>query len=187
MPQTADERGRADRRANVCLVADRVVRLQTRTRREMLLAAFNEWLVSHAFSGLDVLLGAREVDADYIAELLVCYGKELYYARKPYRRYSETINAVAARRPAIRQSLVAAWDLAFCWVTHEPGQHHPAMPLAVVLAFSALALGRKKLPFCSSPGVEFCVLGKCCKRSDQTLCCLSTLHQESTTHFDMPA
>ena len=77
----------------------------------------------------------RDVDAEYVAELLVCFGEELYYAGKPYGRYSETINAVAARRPTIRKSLVAAWDLAFSWVTDEPGAHHPAMRLAVLLAF----------------------------------------------------
>ena len=36
--------------------------------------------------------------------------------------------------------LVSAWDLAFAWVTDEPTSHHPAMPLSVLLAFSATAL-----------------------------------------------
>eukprot|EP00435_Cladocopium_sp_Y103_P072682 s1267_g41.t1 len=134
------ERSRADRRSQVNLVADRVLRPQTRTRREALLTDFNDWLVKNAYESIDFLLEARDVDAEYVAELLVCYGKELYYAGKPYGRYSETINAVGARRPAIRKSLASAWDLAFSWVTDEPGAHHPAMPLAVVLAFSALAL-----------------------------------------------
>ena len=89
---------------------------------------------------IDYLLEMRDVDAEYVAELLVCFGKELYYAGKPYGMYSETINAVAALRPASRKSLAAAWDLAFSWFTDEPGAHHPAMPLAVLLAFSALAL-----------------------------------------------
>ena len=84
MPQTADEKGRADRRANVRLAADRVIRPQTRTRRETLLRAFNDWLLANSWSGLDVLLGARDVDAGHIAELLVSYGKELYHAGKPY-------------------------------------------------------------------------------------------------------
>eukprot|EP00435_Cladocopium_sp_Y103_P046984 s552_g13.t1 len=139
-PATAEERRRADRRAHVNLAADRVLRPQTRTRRDALLTDFNDWLVRNSYESIGFLLEARQVDAEYVAELLVCYSKELYYAGKPYGRYSETINAVGARRPAIRKSLAAAWDLAFSWVTDEPGSHHPAMPLAVVLAFSSLAL-----------------------------------------------
>ena len=139
-PQTAEELGRAERRASVNLAADRVLRPQTRSRREALLTDFDVWLLQNSYQSIEFLLEARDIDAENIAELLVCYGRALYYAGKPYGRYSETINAVAARRPAIRKSLAAAWDLAFSWVTDEPGSHHPAMPLAVVLAFSSLAL-----------------------------------------------
>ena len=48
-----------------------------------------------------------------IAEALVAYGQCLYRAGQPYYKYSETINAVASLRPAIRKNLTLAWDLAF--------------------------------------------------------------------------
>ena len=169
LPQTVDEQGRA----HVVLAADQVIRLQTRSRREVLLAAFNEWLLAHACSGIDTLLEARDIDAEYIAELLVSYGKEIYFARKPYGRYSEAINVVAGRRLTIRKSLVAAWDLAFSWVTDEPGQHHPAMPLAVVLALSAVSLlwgWPHRRPFCSSLGVGSYGWEKSCRRAARIWC-----------------
>ena len=33
-----------------------------------------------------------------------------------------------------------AWDLAFAWQADEPREHHPAMPLSVLLAICSLAL-----------------------------------------------
>ena len=41
---------------------------------------------------------------------------------------------------ALRRQLAAAWDLAFNWVSGEPRQHHPAMPVSVLLALCSLAL-----------------------------------------------
>ncbi len=64
----------------------------------------------------------------------------MYYAGKPYGQFSETINAVAGRRPAIRKALVQAWDLAFAWQADERRERHPAMPLSVLLALCSLAL-----------------------------------------------
>lgn len=34
----------------------------------------------------------------------------------------------------IRKQLAPAWDLAFAWLANEPHQHHPALPLSVLLA-----------------------------------------------------
>ena len=34
----------------------------------------------------------------------------------------------------IRKQLVGAWDLAFAWQADEPGEHHPALPLSILLA-----------------------------------------------------
>ena len=93
---------------------------------------------------MESLLEARPTDAERIAELLTAFGKEMYYAGKPYGRFSETINAVAARKPAIRRNLGLAWDLAFAWQADEPREHHArayvAMPVSVLSALCGLAL-----------------------------------------------
>ena len=34
----------------------------------------------------------------------------------------------------IRKQLAPAWDVAFAWLADEPRQHHPALPLSVLLA-----------------------------------------------------
>ena len=86
------------------------------------------------------LLGAPHVNGEEISDLLVAYGKSLYYTGKAYGRYSETINAVASKRTILKRQLVGAWDLAFAWVADEPHAHHPAMPLTLLLAFAAPAI-----------------------------------------------
>lgn len=140
IPETAGDQDRARRRQDVVLVADRVVKQQTRNRRDLLLEDFGAWLAKFARTTLRELIDGRDVDPEQVSEYLVAYGKQLYYAGKPYGKFSETINAVAWRKPNLRRNLVAAWDLAFAWVADEPHSHHPAMPLVVVLAFSSLAL-----------------------------------------------
>lgn len=102
----------------------------------MVLEDFDSWLVKTARTTLSQLLDGKNLDAERVSDLLVAYGKQLYYAGKPYGRFSETINAIAWKKPNLRRSMVAAWDLAFAWVNDEPRSHHPAMPLVVVLAFS---------------------------------------------------
>ena len=139
-PFSADERERASRRAGVQLHKDRVLRPQTRSRRETLLHEFEAWLTEHESITLSQLLDGPTVNAEAVSDILATYGQALFYAGKPYGRYSETINAVAGRRPHIKRSLVSAWDVAFAWVTDEPHIHHPAMPLSIVLAFGGLAL-----------------------------------------------
>lgn len=84
------------------------------------------------------MLGGLHSDADFISEALVAYGKDMYNSGKAYSRYSETINAVTAKRPGLRRQLAAAWDLAVSWVVDEPHQHDPALPLSLMLAISAL-------------------------------------------------
>ena len=143
MPLSADtgeEVRRATRRGSTELFADRVIRQRTRNYRETLLTVFDEWLQANRFISLDALLDAKPIDAETVAGALTDFGREMYYAGKPYGRFSETINAVAGRRPAIRKALVQAWDLAFAWQADEPREHHPAMPLSVLLAICSLAL-----------------------------------------------
>ena len=143
MPLTADsgeELRRANRRGSVELFADRVIRQRTRCYRETLLEAFGAWLFTEKGIRLGDLLDAKPLDAETIASALTDFGRQMYYAGKPYGRFSETINAVAGKRPAIRKALVQAWDLAFAWQADEPREHHPAMPLSVLLALCSLAL-----------------------------------------------
>ena len=139
-PQGAEEHIRAGRRAGSVLIADRVVRFETRSVREALFHAFENWVTENMRESLSALLDAQFVDAEQIAGYLVSYGKELYYAGKPYGRYAETINAVASRRPAIRRSVTSAWDLAFSWLADEPHSHHPALPVSILVAICSLAL-----------------------------------------------
>ena len=139
-PRNAEEVRRADRRSNVQLVADRVVRPQTRSRQDQLLDQCNSWLLQKAEISVAELVDSKDADPETVAEYLVLYGRELFYAGRAYGRYSETINAVASRRPAFRRQLVAAWDLAFSWVSDEPSSHHPALPLTLLLAISTLSL-----------------------------------------------
>ena len=143
MPLTADsgeEHKRASRRGGIELFADRVVRQKTRTYRDTLLEVFDSWLGETFSVSLDLLLEAKPIDSERIAELLTIFGREMYYAGKPYGRYSETINALASRKPAIRRNLGLAWDLAFAWQVDEPREHHVAMPVSVLLAVCGLAL-----------------------------------------------
>lgn len=45
----------------------------------------------------------------------------------------------AEEGPILWKQLVSAWDLAFAWLADEPFQHHPALPLSVLLALMATA------------------------------------------------
>lgn len=139
-PLGNEEYVRAGRRAGTVLVADRVIRPETRNVREALFQAFETWVSETMQDDLSGLLDAHSCDAEKIAGYLVSYGKDLYYGGKPYGRYAETINAVAARRPAIRRSMTIAWDLAFSWIADEPHAHHPALPVAILIAICSLSL-----------------------------------------------
>ena len=139
-PENLEESERAARRLGTHLNQDRILRPQTRSRRETLLADFDRWLFENAAQSLDSILEGPHVDAEHVSELLVAYGRQMYESGKFDGRFSETINAVTSRKPFLRRSLITAWDLAFSWVTEEPHIHHAAMPLSVVLAFSGLNL-----------------------------------------------
>ena len=138
-PSGRDEVLRAQRRSGNQLQADRVVLQQTRDRRGSLLSAFDEWLGENLRVTLEDLLG-RQCDPEQVAEALVSYGKDMYNAGKSYGKFSETINAVTAKRPGLRRQVGIAWDLAFNWVVDEPHDHHAAMPLSIMLSMTSLAL-----------------------------------------------
>ena len=139
-PETAAERGRADTRSTANLQATRVVRKQTLDSREKLLHEFGRWLWDEKGVRLSTLFAKKPPDPEEICAFLVSYGQEMFLAGRSYGRYAETINSIAAARPLIKKQLTAAWDLAFCWLSDEPHQHHPAMPRSVLLASTTLAL-----------------------------------------------
>ena len=139
-PQTTAELGRAEKRSTAHLQASRVVRKQTLDSREKLLNEFGSWLWEERRTRLATLLQKKPPDPEEICALLVAYGQEMFAAGRSYGRYAETINSIAAARPLIKKQLTAAWDLAFCWLSDEPHQHHPAMPRSVLLAACSLSL-----------------------------------------------
>eukprot|EP00438_Fugacium_kawagutii_P033109 Skav219660 [mRNA] locus=scaffold1257:38988:40049:+ [translate_table: standard] len=136
----AEDQRRARRRAATELFTDRVVKQSTRNYRKGLLDVFSRWLAESYRLTLDELVSGNTYDADFICEILVNYGREMYYAGKAYGKFSETVNGITALRPSLRKQISAVWDLAFNWVADEPHEHHPALPLSVLLAVSALAL-----------------------------------------------
>ena len=139
-PQTVLERERALRRSQIDLVATRVVRRDTLQRRHALLAEFRVWLHRNFGVMLSVLLPAKPPDPEEINRYLVLYGQEMFAAGKAFGRFAETVNAVLASRPLIRKQMTASWDLCFAWLADEPTQHHPALPLSILLAMMGLAL-----------------------------------------------
>ena len=139
-PSSAIERERAFARTAVNLEATRTVRTETRAGREKLLEAFRIWLYEEEGQLLSVLLTEKPADPEKVSHLLANYGKSMFVAGKSYGRYSETINAVAAARPAWRKNFNEAWDLAFAWLADEPHQHHPALPLSILLSMISVAL-----------------------------------------------
>ena len=107
-PDGREDASRAERRAGVQLQADRVILQSTRNRREVLLGAFDEWLAENPRANLHMLLDSRVLDAEFLSEALVAYGKDMYNAGRSYVKFSEAINAIAGRRPALRRQLGAA-------------------------------------------------------------------------------
>ena len=139
-PAGTEDLKRAQRRAGVQLFPDRVVNQRTRSHRDTLLEQFDNWLAESFRTTLHELVFGRDFHAETVAEALTSYGKQMYYAGKPYGRFSETINAVTSLRPTLRKQVSQAWDLAFNWVADEPHEHHPALPLSILLAVSGLAI-----------------------------------------------
>ena len=139
-PSSAAERERAALRSTSFLPADRLVRKQTRDRRKKLLLAFRSWLWREHAVSYHALINGKPVDAEKVSNWLVIFGRELFTAGKSYNQFSETINAVAMVKPLLRRQLTPAWDLAFSWLSGEPHQHHPALPVSVLLAMMTIAL-----------------------------------------------
>jgi len=139
-PSSAEEVKRAAERGKFLLPADRVIGSQTRDYRRVLISRFRAWLWKEHSVSFHGLLSQKPVDAEAISYWLAEYERELYVAGKAYGQYSETINAVAMLKPIVKRQLASAWDVAFAWLVDEPHQHHPALPLSVLLAMLTVAL-----------------------------------------------
>lgn len=139
-PETLVEEGRAFRRKDVNLAADRVVRHQTRENRGRLLLQLRSWLEVEQGASWDSVFEKKPLDAEEICKWLVRYGRELFAAGNSYSRYSETINAIRSSRPIVKRHLTEAWDLAFAWLQDEPHQHHPALPLSILISVVTVCL-----------------------------------------------
>jgi len=87
----------------------------TKATREELLVHLEAWLNGKGKTFGEVFL-SQPPDFDEINRVLTDYGRMLFRLGKPYYKYAETLNGVASRRPILRRSIGAAWDLAFmCW------------------------------------------------------------------------
>ena len=132
-PRHAADRERSLARSTVVLAEGRPVEPVTQKRRDKLLAAFTEWLLRQNVV-FESLFDLAPQSTRRLNGFLISYGRQLFEAGWPYSHYSEVINAVASKEPAIRRSLQPAWDLAFSWLREEPHSHHVALPWQVLLA-----------------------------------------------------
>ena len=129
---------RKEQRAGIVLDDGRRVTKTTSLTRDWLLGCFVKWLDEKGVSFEDVAM-ASPPDIDLLNKMLVDFGRLLFREGKPYYHFSETINAITSKRPVVRRSLQQAWDLAFMWGSHEPAEHHVAMPYQLVIALISAA------------------------------------------------
>ena len=113
-PTSKAERDRAVLRAGNDLIASRVVKPETRQSLDKLLASFQIWLWENQEVSLLAMLSREPVDAEELSFWLIEYGKQMFSS--------------------------GAWDLAFVCFADEPHQHHPALPLSVMMAMVSLSL-----------------------------------------------
>jgi hypothetical protein len=94
-------------RAGVFLGDGRRVTDTTKFTRDWLYGVFESWLVE---KGLDIhaVIYANPPDVDLLNKVLVDFGRWLFAEGKPYYHYSETINSISSRRPALRRSMQQA-------------------------------------------------------------------------------
>ena len=131
-----DEKRRLER-AGITLEDGRRVTPTTSFHRDSLLVKFRSWLLQRG-ENFDVLVLSSPPDLDRLNQRLVDYGRWLFAEGKPYYHFAETINAITSCRPLVRRSLQQAWDLAFLWNSHEPAEHHIAMPYQILIALISL-------------------------------------------------
>ncbi|CAE7353024.1 unnamed protein product, partial [Symbiodinium microadriaticum] len=139
IPRNPDDFRRLDRRLRP-LPPGRPVQAATSSRRAVLISGFSQWLLEVVGKSLEETFAERPFDTEGFVELLVFFGRDLYNSGRPYWHFSETINGLTARKPTIRRSCQAAWDLAFTWLSEEPSSHHVAMPPIVLMAIITACL-----------------------------------------------
>ena len=135
-PSHGDEL-RRQQRSGIVLEDGRRVTATTAFHRETLLGRFKTWLSDQGDS-FDRVVMRSPPDLDLLNQKLVEYGRFLFSDGKPYYHFAETINSVTSCRPLVRRSLQQAWDLAFLWNSHEPGEHHIAMPFQILMALISI-------------------------------------------------
>lgn len=116
---------------------------------------FDTWTQAHFSESKFSILEGDSVDAERVANLLVGYGRSLYYAGRPYGVYSETINAVTSKRGTLRM-LGLAWDLAFSWVADLITQRYPAVFCWQYLHWPCCGRGLRRQVFFCLHGVACC-------------------------------
>ena len=129
---------RKAKRAGVVLEDGRRVTETTANVRGVLFVNFCSWLRERDLVFDEIFL-ASPPDLDYVNKILVQYGRWLFAEGKPYYHFSECINLVASKRPILRRSMQQAWDLCFLWGSHEPVEHHVAMPYQILIALISAA------------------------------------------------
>ncbi|CAE7933904.1 unnamed protein product, partial [Symbiodinium necroappetens] len=139
LPRDAKDRTRARAREGAQLAEGRPVLECTSKNRASLLALFGAWLVECGTT-LEDLLDSKKADAEVVNMWVVSYGRQLFESGRPYWHYAETINGLAARKPILKRTLQAAWDLAFSWMALEPTTHHVAMPAVILLSMLTVCL-----------------------------------------------
>ena len=125
-------------RTGIDLPDGRRVTELTSSNRQVFLNQFYSWLSQLDRSPGVVFEGPPDID---LINRWICeYGRKLFRDGKPYYHFSETINAIAGKRPTLRRSLMQAWDLAFMWNSYEPVEHHCAVPHQALLAILTTCL-----------------------------------------------
>ena len=137
MPRDAADIKRAALRGSLELQSGRPVTGKTQDHRDKLLRSFGQWLRARSMSLADVIDPASPIEVEQINLIVERYGRELFAAGRPYGHYSETINAITARRPKLKRVMQGAWDLAYTWLREEPPVHHVALPWQLLTAMIA--------------------------------------------------
>ncbi|CAE6928727.1 unnamed protein product [Symbiodinium sp. CCMP2592] len=133
VPRDSRDLARAQARQGTQLAEDRPVLERTSKNRVFLFGLFAQWLITCGLL-LEDLLDIRKADAETVNLWLVSYGRQLFESGRLYCHYAETMNGIVSRKPILKRSLQAAWDLAFSWMALEPSMHHVAMPAVVLLS-----------------------------------------------------
>ena len=91
---------------------------KTRSRRILLLQAFQSW-IEKSVAGYNIDELARDYPVLF-AEALVEYGKRVYVARWARGSFAETVNALTRKYHWLKGTLAGAWQLLGTWSAMEP-------------------------------------------------------------------